>query len=71
MALACRLPLQDFLAKIQKYESSMGAFAGKSIKGAGHKAKWAVFLADEVEKLRALVSAKVLSINLLLNTHAS
>ncbi len=49
----------------------MGAFAGKSIKGAGHKAKWAVFLADEVEKLRALVSAKVLSINLLLNTHAS
>jgi hypothetical protein len=71
MALACRLPLQDFLVKIQKYESSMGSFATKSMKGAGQKAKWAVYIADEVQKLRMLVSGKVLSINLLLATHAS
>jgi hypothetical protein len=30
-----------------------------------------VYIADEVQKLRALVSAKVLSINLLMATHAS
>jgi hypothetical protein len=71
MALACRLPLQDFLVKIQKYEASMGVFAGRSIKGVGHKAKWAVHIGDEMQKLRAMISAKVLSINLLLATHAS
>jgi hypothetical protein len=71
MALACRLPLQDFLAKIEKYESGMGAFASKSVRGAGQRAKWAVYIADEAQKLRALVSAKVLSINLLMATHTS
>lgn len=49
----------------------MGAFASHSIKGAANKTKWAVFIAEEVQKLRALVSAKVLSITLLLNTHTS
>jgi len=49
----------------------MGAFTARSVKGAGRKAKWAVYVAEEVQKLRALVSAKVLSITLLLNTHAS
>jgi hypothetical protein len=71
MALACRLPLQEFLNKIQKYEASMGAFAARSVKGAGRKAIWATYIAEEVQKLRALVSAKVLSITLLLNTHTS
>jgi hypothetical protein len=71
MALACRLPLQDFLAKIHRYESGMGAFASRSIKGAGQMAIWAVYMKEEVQKLRALISAKVLSINLLLATHAS
>ena len=71
MALACVLPLQDFLAKIRKYEASMGAFASCSVKGAANKTKWAVFVAEEVQKLRAMVSAKVLSITLLLNTHVS
>jgi hypothetical protein len=49
----------------------MGAFAARSVKGAGRKAIWATYIAEEVQKLRALVSAKVLSITLLLNTHTS
>lgn len=72
MALACQLPLRDFLTKLETYESSMGPFAPKhSFRSAGRKAKWAVVLAADVEKLRALVAAKVLSINLLLATHSS
>lgn len=71
MALACMLPLQDFLAKIKKYEATMGAFASRSIKGAADKTKWAVYIAEEVQKLRTLISAKVLSITLLLSTQTS
>lgn len=49
----------------------MGAFASRSIKGAADKTKWAVYIAEEVQKLRTLVSAKVLSITLLLSTQTS
>lgn len=66
MALGCQFPLRDFLDKIWKYESTMGPFASKSFRGAGQKAKWAIFIAEEVRKLRA-----VISIDLLLATHAS
>ncbi|KAI9783622.1 MAG: hypothetical protein M1816_001213 [Peltula sp. TS41687] len=72
MALACQLPLRDFLAKLEKYETSMGPFANRiSLLGAHHKAKWALSMAEDVEKLRALVAGKVISINLLLATHSS
>lgn len=71
MALACLLPLQDFLAKIQKYEATMGAFAQPTAKAAADKTKWTLFVAEDVQKMRAMVSAKVLSINLLLSIHTS
>jgi hypothetical protein len=71
MALACRLPLQDFLSRVEKYESTMGPMAPISMRGAGKKAKWAVFMIEEVKRIRAVISAKVISINLLLATHAS
>lgn len=72
MALACQLPLRDFMTKLEKYESSLGPWADRSgYRGAGRKARWAVSFGAEVEKLRALVAAKQISINLLLATHAS
>jgi hypothetical protein len=72
LALSCRLPLQEYLAKIQKYEPSMGAFAPKhSLRGARHKVKWGIFITEEVKNLRVLIVAKVVSINLLLAMHAS
>ena len=72
MALACQLPLRDFLTRLEKYESSLGPWADRTTyRGAGRKARWAVEFAAEVEKLRALVAAKQISINLLLATHAS
>ncbi|KAI9836029.1 MAG: hypothetical protein M1819_001640 [Sarea resinae] len=71
MALACRLPLLDFLAKLEKYDGSLTLSAPRlSSTSLRHKAKWAVSLAENVEKLRALVAGKVVSINLLLSTHS-
>lgn len=72
MALACQMPLQEFLTKFEKYEASLGPFARRnSFRAAGRKAGWALFAADEVSKLRAMIAAKVVSINLLLATYAS
>ena len=71
MALACRLPLTDFFSKLEKYEAAMGPLASHTLRGAGKKVQWAVFMADEVKKIRAMISAKVISINLLLAMHAS
>jgi hypothetical protein len=72
MALPCQLPLQAFLSKLETYEASMGPSAPRKPFGAaGRKAEWAVFMAEEVKKLRALVVAKGVSINLLLVTHCS
>ena len=67
MALACRLPLQDFMTKLEKYESSLGPWAErKSFRAGSRKAHWAISFGQEIEKLRALVVAKQISINLLL-----
>ena len=72
MVLACQLPLREFMAKLETYESSMGPWADRTwYRNTGRKARWAVGFGAEVEKLRALVAAKQISINLLLATHAS
>jgi hypothetical protein len=71
MALACRLPLQEFLSKIEQYEKTLGPWARNSFSSASRKAKWAVFVSDEVKKIRAIVAAKTISINLLLAAHTS
>jgi hypothetical protein len=71
MALSCQLPLQAFLSKLETYESSIGPSAPRSFGGSARKAEWAVFMTEEVKKLRALVVAKGVSINLLLATHCS
>ncbi|CAG8970730.1 hypothetical protein HYALB_00001512 [Hymenoscyphus albidus] len=66
MALACQVPLQEFLVKIEHYEKTLGPWARTSLSVAAKKAKWAVFVAEDVVKFRALISAKIISINLLL-----
>lgn len=72
MALACKIPLQDFMTKLEKYEESLGPWAhGSSLGGLGRKTRWAVSFGKEVEKLRAMVAGKQISINLLLATHSS
>ena len=72
MALACQLPLRDFMTKLEKYEAFLGPWKSRSsFRAAGYKTKWAVSFAAEVEKLRIVVAAKQLSLNMLLATHSS
>lgn len=67
MALACQLPLRDFLVKLQQYESSLGPFAEVNpLRKFSKKSKWAVIFAEEVERLRVMVTAKTMSISMLL-----
>ena len=72
MALACQLPLRDFMVKLEKYESTLGPFAdSKSYRAMARKSKWAIVFAQEVERLRAMVAAKNISLNLLLAMNTS
>lgn len=72
MALTCQLPLRDFMVKLEKYESTLGPFAdNKSLRAMARKSKWAIVFAQEVERLRAMVAAKNISLNLLLAMNTS
>ena len=69
VALACTIPLREFLDKIQRFESSLGPFARPgsfSISSAARKSQYGLFFAKEVSELRAVVAGKVISINILL-----
>ena len=66
-ALTCRYPLEDFLAKIQKYEKSLGT--GKSVdkaKGAGRKIQYAFGKKTEANTLRSYLNIHIGTINMLL-----
>ena len=72
MAMACKWPLQEFLSKLSLYENSLGPFAkAQPFRRAAHSARWGVSFVEEVEKMRALVAAKHISINLLLAMETS
>ena len=72
MALACQLPLQEFLVSIEKSESPLGPWSKQTaLRSASHKVKWTLSMTEQVEKFRALVAAKTISINMLLATHCS
>ncbi|MCJ1265253.1 hypothetical protein MMC22_005128 [Lobaria immixta] len=72
MAMACQFPLEEFRRKMTRYESSLGPLARqKSLYTIGQKTKWSVMFAEDVEKLRALIAAKHVSINLLLGMQTS
>jgi hypothetical protein len=72
MALACTLPLAEFLSKLEKYDAAMAPLSARhGLRDARRKAQWALVMDDEVKKIRAMVSGKVISINLLLAMNAS
>ncbi|KAH8742784.1 hypothetical protein BGZ57DRAFT_382080 [Hyaloscypha finlandica] len=71
-ALGCQLPLQLFLQKIQKFETSLGASpSSKSLSGAVRKGQWAVFMTEEISRLRSEICAKMTIIHLSLVIHCS
>jgi len=73
-ALASTLSLQEFLWKLEKFEQSMSPFATKktfTMSRAGRQTQYALFMADEIKKMRAVIYGNVIRINVLLATHAS
>jgi hypothetical protein len=65
-ALLCRHPLEEFLGKIQKYESGLGVWAKDGVKGTARKVDWALRKKEDVRKLRDYLSLHVNSINMLM-----
>lgn len=74
MALAVKIPLQEFLGRVEKFRSMMTGLDGTrtfsdvrhAVGSKARQAQWAVQMKDEVEKFRAVIVAKIVAINLLL-----
>ena len=68
MAVSCKLPLQQFLDDIQKYEKSLAADSERKIgRKSVRKVQWGIYMEKEVAKMRSMITAQVMSINLLLS----
>jgi hypothetical protein len=70
MALGITIPLEEFLQKMEKFESTMGPYSrtrGISVLTLARKSQYIVVFSKEVSNLRSLVAGKVISINMLLN----
>ncbi|KAI1759347.1 hypothetical protein GGR53DRAFT_150799 [Hypoxylon sp. FL1150] len=69
-ALSCRRPLEDFLAKIRKYEKSLGIRSkGNPMKGVIDKIKFPLSHKEDIQKLQVYLSVHVSTINMLLAEH--
>ncbi|KAF2664238.1 hypothetical protein BT63DRAFT_104735 [Microthyrium microscopicum] len=70
-ALSCRRPLEQFLTRIRKYESSLGVWSkGNSVKTAAAKLKWGFGgWHEEVRRLQSYLNVHVATINILLVEH--
>jgi len=70
LALTCQFPLRDFMAKVDKYEKSLGPFSEQgSTRAAGRKAQWGVSMTKRVEELQVSLAGNILSLVLLMQTH--
>jgi len=69
-ALSCRRPLEQFLAKINKYEKSLGVWGGGNvIKKTADKLQWAFGEENEIKKLQNYLNIHIGTINILLAEH--
>lgn len=69
-ALSCRRPLEDFLSKIQRYETSLGVWGNSGIvKNTKDKFRFALGHGHEIQKLRNYLNIHVGTLNILLMEH--
>jgi hypothetical protein len=69
VALACKVPLEEFLIKFQKYKiftDRQPLSFKKRIGMEARKMQWAVNMREDIAKFRAIIVSKVVAINLLL-----
>ncbi|CAH0022954.1 unnamed protein product [Clonostachys rhizophaga] len=70
-ALSCRRPLEEFLRKIRRYETSLGPGCGKkSLQGELDKLRFRFGQSDEIRKLQNYLSVHLGTINILLAEHS-
>jgi hypothetical protein len=69
-ARTCQRPLEDFLAKISKFESLLGTFSvtNNRIKGFPRRMQFSMVYREDVKQLRSILGSHVATINLLLMT---
>jgi hypothetical protein len=69
-ALSCRRPLEDFLAKIKKYDKSLGVGSKEGrLKSAECRLGWAYGQKGHICKLQSYLNVHVETINILLAEH--
>ncbi|KAI1136976.1 hypothetical protein F5Y05DRAFT_414698 [Hypoxylon sp. FL0543] len=69
-ALSCRRPLEEFIARIRKYDKSLGTQPGSNVvKRVIDKIKYPLAHKNEVQKLQAYLSVHIGTINILLAEH--
>lgn len=71
-ALSCRLPLEQFLREIQKYENALGVKSRESdrtVKRIVRRVGWAFNKKDEVRKLQNYLNIHIGTINIMLLQH--
>lgn len=69
-ALSCRRPLEEFLGKIRRYETSLGPeCTKKSLQGQLDKIRFRFGQSDEIRKLQNYLSVHLGTINILLAEH--
>ena len=68
----CERPLKEFLSRIAHFEASLGASTNRnSLTKIPRKAQWGALMSAEIPKLRSVVAAKVLQLNLVLQSYST
>ena len=72
LALACQLPLQEFLNKIEKFEDSLGSWNtnNRSFSAITQRLRWSAKYKGEAKALRARLAPNLATITVLLMTQA-
>ena len=66
-ALSCRYPLQDFMTKMEEYDSSLGTRARMDMmRKAARKVRWSFGPSGDIKQLRMYLNTHVGTINMLL-----
>ena len=67
----CQRPLKDFLEHIARYQASLDVSTHRNLlHTVPRKAQWGVFMGEEIPKLRSVVAAKILQLQLVLQSYS-
>lgn len=72
LILTCQHPLEGFLDRTARFQASLGASTHRNfLRTIPRKAQWGIFMDAEIPKLRSVVAAKVLQLQLVLQLYST